>query len=115
MALTSPSFFELLFKFKGTVGGPRPDAPEDDVPPRSKAEEYAGGLEPDVALVVFGWVNTGLLSSSSSSLVSCKAFKALGMEELFGLDDDGRDRFILSDCKKLVMLNMNNDGYRIHI
>ena len=54
LALTSPSFFELLFKFKGTVGGPRPDAPEDDVPPRSKAEEYAGGLEPDVALVIFG-------------------------------------------------------------
>ena len=35
------------------------------------------------------------------------------MDELFGLDDDGRDRFTLSDCDKLVMLNVSNYEYRI--
>ena len=45
--------------------------------------------------------------------MSFNAFKALGMDELFGLDDDGRDRFILSDYGKLVMLNVSNYEYHI--
>ena len=101
---SSPSFLEFLFKFKGAVGAPTPDAPDDEVPPRSKAEAYGGGLELDEALVFLICANTGLLSSSSSSLVSCKAFNALGMDELFGLDEDGRDRFDESDCNKIIVV-----------
>ena len=104
----SSSFLELLFKFNGAVGGPTPDAPDDDVPPRSKTEEYCVGLEPDKALVVLVWVNTGLLSSSSS-LVSCKAFNALGMDELFGLEEDGRDRFEESDYKTNIIVSSNSN------
>ena len=93
----SPSLFEFLFKFSGAVGAPTPDAPEDDVPPLSNAEAYVGGLDPDVALLFLGCVNTGLLSSSSSSVESCMAFNALGMDELLGLEEAGRDRFEESD------------------
>ena len=40
----------FLFTFRGAVGA-APDAPEEDVPPRSKPDPYGGGLEPDDALV----------------------------------------------------------------
>ena len=93
---SSPSLFPFLFTFRGAVGA-APDAPEEDVPPRSKPDPYGGGLDPDDALLFLVCVKTGLLSSSSSSLVSCKAFNALGIDELFGLEETGRDRFEESD------------------
>ena len=94
---SSASLVEFLFIFKGAVGAPTPEAPDDDVPPLSKADAYEGGLDPDFALVSLGCVITGLLSSSSSSLESCRAFNALGMDELLGLEEAGRDRFEESD------------------
>ena len=93
----SPSFFKFVFVFNGAVGAPTPEAPDDDVPPLSKVEAYVGGLDPDGALLLLVWFSTGLLSSSSSSLSSCKAFNALGMDELFGLEVADRDRFADSD------------------
>ena len=97
---SSPSLVPFLFTFRGAVGAPTPEAPDEDVPPRSKPVPYGGGLDPDDALVFLLCVKTGLLSSSSSSLVSCNAFNALGMDELFGLDEAGRDRFDESDCNR---------------
>ena len=59
LASFSPSFFEFLFNFKGAVGAPTPDAPEEDTPPfRSEEVEFdGGGLSPDVMFIVFCWAS----------------------------------------------------------